>query len=288
MRLDGKVAVVTGAGRGLGRAYAEALAQAGASVVVNDLEGAEEVAAAIGGVAAPGAVGSADTADALVAPRRGGVRPARRDGHQRRRAARQGAVEDDRRGLRPRRGDAPARDVHLRARGGDPVARAGRGRADRRRRLARRPVRQLRADQLRGGQGGDRGLRAHVGDGARPRRRHGQRDRPDGVDGDDRDDPDLRAARRPRRVPARGAARARARRPEDCAPLVVYLARMRPRASPGRRSGSAATGSRSTRTRPRSPTSSATAAGRRTRSPRPWRGSTRQPYGVRLPELDLS
>ena len=61
------------------------------------------------------------------------------------------------------------------------------------------PVRQLRADELRGGQGRDRGLRAHVGDGARARRRHGQRDRPDGVDGDDRDDPDLRAAGRPRR-----------------------------------------------------------------------------------------
>jgi NAD(P)-dependent dehydrogenase (short-subunit alcohol dehydrogenase family) len=71
--LSGTSAVVTGAGRGLGRAYATALADAGAAVVVNDLdrESAEEVAALIGeragravAVAAP--VGGADVADALV------------------------------------------------------------------------------------------------------------------------------------------------------------------------------------------------------------------------------
>jgi NAD(P)-dependent dehydrogenase (short-subunit alcohol dehydrogenase family) len=71
--LSGTSAVVTGAGRGLGRAYATALADAGAAVVVNDLdrETAEEVAALIGeragravAVAAP--VGGADVADALV------------------------------------------------------------------------------------------------------------------------------------------------------------------------------------------------------------------------------
>jgi NAD(P)-dependent dehydrogenase (short-subunit alcohol dehydrogenase family) len=74
MQLNGKVAVVTGAGRGLGQAYAKALAAAGAAVVVNDLdvELAEAAAKAIqdaGGaaVAEGSAIGSTEAADAIVA-----------------------------------------------------------------------------------------------------------------------------------------------------------------------------------------------------------------------------
>jgi NAD(P)-dependent dehydrogenase (short-subunit alcohol dehydrogenase family) len=74
VRLDGKVAVVTGSGRGLGRAYALALAAAGAAVVVNDVEPepADETVEAIaqaGGrsVAEVVPVGETEAADALVA-----------------------------------------------------------------------------------------------------------------------------------------------------------------------------------------------------------------------------
>ncbi|HEY8215890.1 MAG TPA: SDR family NAD(P)-dependent oxidoreductase, partial [Acidimicrobiia bacterium] len=72
--LDGKVAIVTGAGRGLGRAHARALAAGGASVVVNNRSGdvADAVVAEIassGGraVAHTGDVADWATAEELVA-----------------------------------------------------------------------------------------------------------------------------------------------------------------------------------------------------------------------------
>lgn len=70
MELDGKVAVVTGASRGIGRAIALELGEAGATVVVNyrsSAEAAEEVAAACGGHAVRADVTDPDDCEALIA-----------------------------------------------------------------------------------------------------------------------------------------------------------------------------------------------------------------------------
>jgi NAD(P)-dependent dehydrogenase (short-subunit alcohol dehydrogenase family) len=73
MNLEGKVAVVTGSGRGIGRAYALALAESGCAVVINDIDAdvaeqtvSELTAAGHQAVAEVAAVGPTESAERLV------------------------------------------------------------------------------------------------------------------------------------------------------------------------------------------------------------------------------
>jgi NAD(P)-dependent dehydrogenase (short-subunit alcohol dehydrogenase family) len=68
MKIDGSVAVVTGAGSGIGRSIAAALASAGSSVVAGDIDAvsAAETASMIGGVAMAADAAGADGIAALL------------------------------------------------------------------------------------------------------------------------------------------------------------------------------------------------------------------------------
>ena len=128
LRLDGRVALVTGGGRGIGRATAQAMAQAGAQVAVCDIDEeaaqqvAQEIAARRGVPAGRRRRGRGQVGDRC---RRGAARPHRHSGQQcRARRARtdRGSADGT---LAARARGQSGRQFLLRARGGPAHARGG-------------------------------------------------------------------------------------------------------------------------------------------------------------------
>ena len=298
--LEGKVAVVTGAGQGLGRAYAVALARAGASVVVNDLDlrappRRPPRSPAAAQPRSAGDVGDRAAADALVA------RAVESFGRLDVMVTNAGVLRDAvlwkmtdedfdlvvRTHLRGTFLCARAAAIRMREQGqggriivvGSPAGQYG----------------NFGQTNYAAAKAGIVALRAHLGARARARGDHRERDRADRVDGDDRDDPDLQAPRRARRgrraAAARGAPRARDRHARGLrGPGRVPRVRRRRPGSPGRRSGSAATASVSTRTRRRSSTELRDGGWDADAIAAIWQARFApqlQPNGVRLPKLEL-
>ena len=235
---DGRIVVITGAGRGIGREHALEFASQGAKIVVNDL-GAEvdgtgssagpagQVVDEIRGMGAEAVANGDDVSDYEGAGRLiqtaidtfGGLDVlVNNAGILRDRMMVNMTIEE---------WDAVIR-VHLRGtfaptrHASGVLAQPLQGGRDQRRPghqhdLAVGDLRQRGPDQLRRGQGGYRLLDDHCGDGAGPLRRHRQRHRPGRPDPDDRE-------------PGHGRASA-AKKPEEfdpfdpgnIAPLVVWL-----------------------------------------------------------------
>lgn len=65
-RLDGQVAIVTGAAQGIGRKIAEGLAREGARVVVADVQAADDLASSLGGMAVAVDVSDQDACERMA------------------------------------------------------------------------------------------------------------------------------------------------------------------------------------------------------------------------------
>ena len=133
--LSGRVAVVTGAAAGLGRAEAIGLARSGATIVVNDMAAALDKSDVLDAIVAAGSKAVAVEGDISSAKHRRRTRRHRRRSRwapyrrqQRWYHPRQDAVQHVRRRLGRRHRRAPARALPADPQRGDVLARQGKGR----------------------------------------------------------------------------------------------------------------------------------------------------------------